>query len=165
MVNPPALSDPCSGPAIPLYLDEGWAQLSQALWQARVWDHTLMPTSSIRPAFLHPCSGPAHPYCLGKGWDQLSCIRVTTDTIIWWPGRDRCSSVRYSDINMASEGQPRPRRSTWSLVVTPAADMDTDPCCRRAMESDMTLSGSTSPDITMTSGGSEGLSHQVCMSS
>lgn len=92
---------------------------------------TPMPTASSpmlpRPAHLHL---------------KLFCIHITTGaTTVWCSVSAWSSSTQYSD--RASDGSPD-EGGTWSLVVTWAMDIDTVPCCRKAMDPDIVfLGGST----------------------
>lgn len=94
----------------------------------------------VRPSVLHSHHHQNHRVIADKGLVQLS------------------TELRHTH---GLRGQLRPRRSTWSLVVIPSTDFNTDSCCRRTMDPDTVLRGSTSPDITTASGVNTGLSHQA----
>lgn len=92
----------------------------------------------VRPSVLHSHHHQNHRVIADKGLVQLR------------------TELRHTH---GLRGQLRPQRSTWSLVVIPSTDFNTDYCCRRNMDPDTVLRGST--DITMASGVKTGLPQQA----
>ena len=91
------------------------------------------------------------------------------------PRRETLQSAIASDVQgqfctslghqCALRWQTRPGMSEWSLEMTYIMDIDSDPCFSMAMDPDVTLSGSTGWDFTLTSGGRIGYLQLVLPSS
>ncbi|XP_021085410.1 uncharacterized protein LOC110341720 isoform X2 [Mesocricetus auratus] len=111
------------------------------------------PLATVRPQTqTRPSEAARTTYVTQLGLRWL-CRPLTS---IWPPEAARCS-----DINNGFQWQPRPWTSARPPVATWTMDINTDTGCSRNTDPHIALGNSTGMDITMTSDGSPGCSHQA----